>query len=169
MENQQDLLNLVGSQNSSKFYQIERLFIHIFEFYYINSYESKEKKEIFLILIIKLIELELKNCDKIDSLFNKGTLTQKILFSFLEKPPILKYSIKNIRYPFFKILQELEYSDIDKLMSVENVEPILDEIFAIFLSTVHKIPFIIKFFCFACYALAQKKVYFIILLNMRKY
>ena len=158
MENQKILLNLVENENPNKIYQIERLFIHIFEFYYINSYESKESKELFLMMIINLIEIELKNCEKIDDLFNKGTLVQKILFSFLEKPPILKYSIKNIRYPFLKILQELEYSDIDKLMDVKNVENILDEIFTIFQSTLQKIPFIIKFFCYASYILTQKKV-----------
>ena len=165
MEHHSIILELIEIENSSKNYENERLFIHIYEFYYINSYDSKDDKETFLRIIVDMIEIELKNCEKVDDLFNKYTLTQKILFSFLNKPPFLKYATINIRYPFFKILQELEYSDVEKLMDMKNVEKILDEIFLIFLNSLQKIPLIIKFFCYASLTLAQKKVNFLYSLN----
>jgi len=158
IENHSVLLNLIEIENCTKFQENERLFIHIYEFYYLNSYESKENKEIFLMIIVEMIEIELKNCEKIDDLYNKNTLTEKILFSFLDKPQIFKYSTTNIRYPFFKILQELEYSDLNKLMDNNHIEAILDEIFSTFQDNLQKIPFLIKFFCYASFVLAEQKV-----------
>lgn len=157
-ENHTLFMDLVEKENLSKVYEIEKLFIHIYHFYYINSYETKDNKELLLSIMVEMIELELKNCDKLEDLFNRNNLVQKILFSFLNKPSVLKYSIRHIRLPFFKILQELEYSDLEKLMDIKNVEKILEEFFSIILSTSQKIPFLIKFFCYACFRLAQQKV-----------
>lgn len=158
MENTSLLFKIIEQENLMKNQENEKLFIRLFAFYYLNSYESKEKKTIFLELIIDLIEIEVSYSEKIDDLYSRNTLTQKLLFSFLLQPKQLHYPVKHIKYAFFKILQELEYSDLDKLMDMRNIEKILDEIFSIFLSTSHQIPFLIRFFCFASLKLCEKKV-----------
>lgn len=160
MENTSLLYKIIEQENLMKDQENEKLFIRILAFFYLNSYESKEKKKIFLELIIDLIEIEVSNCEKIDDLFSRNTLTQKILFSFLLQPKEIHYPVKHIKYAFFKILQELEYSDLDKLMDMRNIKKILDEIFAIFLSTSHQIPFLIRFFCFASLKFCEEKVFF---------
>lgn len=153
------IFNIINQENLVKNQEVESLFIRLLAFTYLNSYDSKEKKTTFLELIIRLIKMELEKCDLIDDLFSKNSLIQKILFSFFLQPQILRYSTKHIRFAFFKDLQELDYSDLNKITERKNVEKILNDIFVTFINTLNKIPFLIRFFCFASLKLCEAKVY----------